>query len=277
MQLTAWPPDSLSDCPALQLLHTLAKQGITHLTAVPSLWKALAASLQRATTSRSSKPSSSSVLPALRLRVAVSSGEPLPAGLLEQLQQLLPLGCHIWNLYGSTEVAADCTAFDCTKWRPQAGQYAVQQVPVGHPISCTLLAVLAQAGPEQAADSAATDAAVAGQRALLPLGQVGEVAVAGAGLAAGYLCQQQAAASAAQLQRFVQLPTSQLEQAQLAGALVAVAADLPAAFWREDSTQLFLTGDMGWLDASGCLHLAGRRDLQVKIAGGGDARVACIK
>ena len=234
------------------------------------------ASLQRAATSGSSNPRSSGGIPALQLRVAVSSGEPLPLLLLGQLQQLLPQGCRIWNLYGSTEVAADCTAFACTTWRPQAGQQAEKQVPVGQPISSTLLAVLAPAGPEQAAASAATHAAAACQRAVLPLGEMGEVAVAGAGLAAGYLCQQQAAASAAQQQRFVQLPTSQLEQAQLAGASVAVAADLPAAFWREESTRLFLTGDMGWLDASGCLHLAGRRDLQIKIAGRGDARVACM-
>ena len=261
----------------LQLLRTLEQQRITHLAAVPSLWKALVASLQRETTSSSGNPSSGSIMPELQLRVAVSSGEPLPPGLLEQLQQLLPPGCHIWNLYGSTEVAADCTAFDCTQWRPQAGQQAEKQVPVGQPISGTLLAVLAPAGAEQADGSADTGAVAAGQRAVLPLGQMGEVAVAGAGLAAGYLCQQQAAASAAQQERFVRLSTSQLGQAQRAGASIAAAADLPAAFWQEESTRLFLTGDMGWLDAAGCLHLAGRRDLQVKIAGGCGATVACMR
>lgn len=252
----------------------------------------------------------SSTAARLRLRLVVSSGEPLPPGLLAGMQQLLPPGCRVLNLYGSTEVAADCTAFDCTAWRPQQGEQVQQQeqpaqqqpqadapdqqqqaqpaagqadqqqrVPVGQPISGMLVAVLA---PEDNADAAADGSSgralgqpqphaeaagtAGGERAVLPLGSIGEVAVAGAGLAAGYLCRHPAA-EAAQQQRLVRLPTKQLAQAQAAGASVAAAADLPPAFWQQGRVRAFLTGDLGWLDAAGCLHLLGRRDHQVKISG----------
>lgn len=276
----------------LQLLRVLAEQRITHLSAVPTAWRALAACARRL----------GDTLPTLRLRLAVSSGEPLPAGLLAQLRQLLPPGCRILNLFGSTEVAADCTAFDCTGWQPaqeralqQAGgkgvpsieqewqtqqqQAATANVPVGQPIRGAFIAVLgpepsdAGAGAEAAADAvapaaspAAHPAALFSQRAVLPLGVVGEVAVAGAALSAGYLAAHPAAA-AAQRQRFVALPTAALRAAQQAGSALAAGAGLPAHFWEADATRCFLTGDLGWLDAGGCLHLAGRRDLQVKVAG----------
>ena len=56
-------------------------------------------------------------LPALR--VLVSSGEPLTLRLLRQLDRVLPSSpaqTMIMNLYGSTEVAADCTSFDARHW-----------------------------------------------------------------------------------------------------------------------------------------------------------------
>lgn len=273
----------------LQLLHTLADHSITHLAAVPTLWRALVAALQQ----------DSSTASLLRLRLAVSSGEPLPPSLLADMQQLLPPGCRILNLYGSTEVAADCTAFDCTLWgpeqqldtAPQQVQAAEQQqqgdaqppeqlvhqprVPVGQPVSGMLVAVLAPEPDSDAALASGSQApaqqaggAAGGERAVLPLGCVGQVTVTGTGLAAGYLCRHPTAEQAQQ-QRFVQLPTLQLAQAGAAGGSVAAATDLPPAFWQQDSVRAFLTGDLGWLDASGCLHLRGRRDHQVKISGGG--------
>lgn len=50
----------------------------------------------------------------LRLKVLISSGEPLPWRLAHSLQQGLPFDCKLLNLYGSTEVAADCTCYDMT-------------------------------------------------------------------------------------------------------------------------------------------------------------------
>ncbi|PRW56561.1 non-ribosomal peptide synthetase [Chlorella sorokiniana] len=40
-----------------------------------------------------------------------------------------------------------------------------------------------------------------------------------------------------------------------------------STLWQQGSVRAFLTGDLGWLDASSCLHLLGRRDHQVKISG----------
>ena len=48
----------------------------------------------------------------LRLKVVVSSGEPLTLALAQALTSLLPHKCHLLNLYGCTEAAADCTCFD---------------------------------------------------------------------------------------------------------------------------------------------------------------------
>lgn len=50
----------------------------------------------------------------LSLKVVVSSGEPLTLTLAQALTPLLPHHCRLLNLYGCTEVAADCTCFDIT-------------------------------------------------------------------------------------------------------------------------------------------------------------------
>lgn len=238
------------------MLRFLSDQRITHLAAVPTLWHAVASAMQR-------QPD---VAARLRLRLAVSSGEPLQPGLLADLQRLLPAGCSILNLYGSTEVSADCTAFKCTSWQAPAsgggGQHPsrplTMQVPAGHPISETLLAVLE---------------GHAGTLRVAPACVAGQVAVGGTGLAAGYLSSDLAAAAAGQ-QRFVALPADELRQAQRDGRALAAAADVSLL---QGHVRLFLTGDCGWLDTSGCLHLAGRRDLQVKISGGPLRPVCCAE
>ena len=50
----------------------------------------------------------------VRLRVVVSSGEAMSVQLACSLQKVLPTSCRLLNLYGSTEVAADCTCCDIT-------------------------------------------------------------------------------------------------------------------------------------------------------------------
>lgn len=275
------------------------------MAAVPTLWRALAGAMQR-------QPDAAAQL---RLRLAVSSGEPLAAGLLAQLQRLLPSGCTIWNLYGSTEVAADCTAFDCTRWQPagpagpqeprvqqlqqQQGQaagsaHAQQQhstpgradmVPAGRAISGALVAVLALE-PEDELDPAGGAAGSAGpvepvsRRRALPAGELGEVAVGGAVLAAGYLGAHPATL-AAQRARFVRLPAGQLShpaaRRSASAGPEAAGPGRPAGVAQQHEqreqaeagqpVRVFLTGDLGWWDDVGCLHLAGRRDLQAKLSG----------
>ena len=48
----------------------------------------------------------------LALKVLISSGEPLTVALAQALRQCLPDSCSLLNLYGCTELAADCTCFD---------------------------------------------------------------------------------------------------------------------------------------------------------------------
>ena len=55
------------------------------------------------------------------MKVVISSGEPLNRGLANQLQQQLPPGCKLLNVYGSTEVAADATCFEVTNTRQVEG------------------------------------------------------------------------------------------------------------------------------------------------------------
>ena len=56
--------------------------------------------------------------PPLALRLVVSSGEALPPRLLRRLRAVLPPGAAVLNLYGSTEVAGDCTCFNASSWQP---------------------------------------------------------------------------------------------------------------------------------------------------------------
>lgn len=48
----------------------------------------------------------------LALRVLISSGEPLTVALAQAVRQCLPDSCSLLNLYGSTELAADCTCLE---------------------------------------------------------------------------------------------------------------------------------------------------------------------
>ena len=170
------------------------------------------------------EPFGAAGLPALR--VLVSSGEPLPLSLLRQLDALLPEPATILNLYGSTECAADVTWLDARRWLQQqdaAQQHAqpgvhaeqpdqaaansagtsskataseaVQQgsqavpeqgVPVGQPID-NMAVFIAQPLREDMPSSAADVACRSEGCTLLRRGALGEVCVAGVGVAEGYL------------------------------------------------------------------------------------------
>lgn len=67
--------------------------------------------------------------------MAVSSGEPLPVALLARMQAVLPASVRILNLYGCTEVAADCTCLDATSWLQQAQQVLDLALRAGRPPS----------------------------------------------------------------------------------------------------------------------------------------------
>lgn len=125
------------------------------------------------------------------------------------------LGARLHNLYGPAEAAIDVSFHDCHR------DETALDVPIGRPIANTRLHLL--------------------DRHLLPVppGAAGEIHIAGANVARGYLGRPTLTA-----ERFVPDPSS----------------PVPGA-------RLYRTGDMARLDAAGELVYLGRRDFQVKLRG----------
>nr|AGS49469.1 long-chain-fatty-acid--CoA ligase [uncultured bacterium esnapd6] len=144
------------------------------------------------------------------LRRVMCSGETLPVGLAARFHEVSGVPVH--NLYGVAGAALDVTSWEYVPEAPTA--------PIGRPISNTSVYVL---------DS---------QLHMTPLGVVGEVYVAGAGLARGYLGR-----SAMTADHFVACPFG------------------PAG------TRMYRTGDLARWNADGELEYAGRADEQARIRG----------
>src|SRR4029077_15697555 len=123
--------------------------GVTTLHFVPSMLQAFMESV----------PHEAARLSAVR-RI-ICSGEALPAELRDQVSQHLPQ-VQLENLYGPTEASIDVTRWAC------AGDQS-REVPIGRPIWNTQAYVLDR-GLEP-----------------VPAGVVGELYIAGVGLARGYL------------------------------------------------------------------------------------------
>ncbi len=142
-------PNTIVRDPRL-LVGELAAARVTRLALVPSLLAAVLDTL----------PDLGARLPALRL--CVSSGEALPSSLGDRFRAALP-HCRLVNLYGSTEVSADVTAFDASRPLPD-----LATVPIGRPIANTRAYVLDP------------------RRNLVPIGVPGELYLGGDGLSEGY-------------------------------------------------------------------------------------------
>ncbi|MBB5953676.1 amino acid adenylation domain-containing protein [Saccharothrix tamanrassetensis] len=132
------------------LVRSLAGHQVSRITLVPSLLHALLDAF----------PDLGDRLP--RLRHWITSGEAVPVELVRRFHRQVP-GAALWNLYGSTEVAADCTWFDTA----DLGDAAT--VPIGRPIANTSVYVL---------DPSLRP---------VPVGMPGRIHVGGAALADGYL------------------------------------------------------------------------------------------
>lgn len=151
------------------LVSTAAAWRVTHLSGSPSLWRALVS------------------LPASRLRswntlrLAISSGEQLDAGLVASWNEKFP-GGRLLNVYGTTE-ACRPAAYDTTGLDGHSGRAA--HVPIGKPIGGATIHILDEELVEVAR------------------GSVGEVCVAGKCLADGYLNLPELTAS-----RFVTAPAA---------------------------------------------------------------------
>jgi amino acid adenylation domain-containing protein len=144
------------------------------------------------------------------LRLRLCGGEALPRELADQLSEP---GAALWNLYGPTET---------TVWSA-AGivSSGTGPVEIGPPVDHTRLYVLDE------------------RMAPVPVGVVGEVYIAGRGVARGYHGQPRLTAR----------------------------AFLPDPWADEPGARMYRTGDLGrWREGSG-LELIGRTDHQVKIRG----------
>jgi acyl-coenzyme A synthetase/AMP-(fatty) acid ligase len=145
------------------------------------------------------------------LRWIEVAGEAFPAALANKVVDLLP-GCGVHNLYGPTEAAVEVTAWQHV---PSANQ-----VPIGAPVWNTQVYVL---------DGALRP---------VPPGVAGELYLAGAGLARGYLGQMDLTAN-----RFVACP------------------------YGAPGTRMYRTGDLVRWNQDGQVEYIGRTDFQVKVRG----------
>jgi|GEM_PF-2855171 len=127
----------------------IAREQISRIVMVPSLLRAM---LDRV-------PDIESKLRSLRL--CVSSGETLPAQLVQRFYAVVP-GAALVNFYGSSEVSADAT------WH-RVNTSDTAPIPIGLPIPGNRIVVLDRAGQ------------------VLPVGAPGQIVIGGVGVARGYL------------------------------------------------------------------------------------------
>ena len=135
----------------LDLVRLLATHNVSRMVLVPSLLRILFQTMRN--------PSED--WPDLRL--CVTSGEAVPLKLVHEFRENFPKA-RLLNLYGSSEVSADVTCFDCADLESNA-----KSVPLGKPISNSVIHILDKNSQRVA------------------VGEMGEICVGGAGLASGYL------------------------------------------------------------------------------------------
>jgi amino acid adenylation domain-containing protein len=187
------------------LIEAVRRYGITVMESVPSLLGALLDHLD----AYSAEPIDVS------LRWMISTGEALPPHILERWIRRFP---HVpmCNAYGPTECSDD-VSHHCVIEQPRS----TAVVPIGRPIANTRLYVLDD------------------QLQPVPIGAVGELCVAGAGVGRGYLG----------------------NPARTADVFI------PDPFAVEPGARLYKTGDLARYDSTGTLEHLGRIDDQVKIRG----------
>jgi len=184
----------------------IRQQGLTVWFAVPSVISFL----------KEMKLLRPGIFPSLRL--SLFAGEPLPRELADAWQEAAPHS-RIDNLYGPTEATVDCL------WQPYISPLRITPgrgvVAIGQPYEGMCAEIVDVAGN------------------FLKSGEVGELAVSGPQVSAGYLDNPELTA-----RRYPCLKHP----------------ELGASTW-------YLTGDLSYRDADGIFHYLGRVDNQVKVMG----------
>ncbi|MEY9860769.1 amino acid adenylation domain-containing protein/thioester reductase-like protein [Catenulispora sp. GAS73] len=189
----------------IQTVNTIEAHGITACDFVSSIFNTLVTLVDN-------DPAAVTKLRSLRWLVVGS--EPVNPAMVRRLTSLLP-GLKVTNGYGPTETSIGMA------FHPMSESDG-DSVPVGRPID-NCYAVIVDEGLRP-----------------VPQGDIGEIAVGGACMGAGYFGAPSVTASV-----FVPNPFT---------------AWIPG-------DRLYLTGDLGRLDEQGRLFLSGRKDFQVKIGG----------
>ncbi len=179
------------------------RNGVTHLLASPAILEVV---LSQAEGHPPAWPA---------LRFATTSTEQIPVIMLERWRRAFP-GVPLFNLYGSTECSSNVTVYDTSALDVDA-----LRVPVGRPIANVQVHILDEG------------------LGLVPIGATGEMCVAGACLARGYL----------------NLPDLTNDRF------------VPDPFSDDPDARLYRTGDLARRRADGNMELIGRVDNQVTIRG----------
>ncbi len=151
-----------------------------------------------------------------RIGSLVLGGEPLKADALRWWRERAP-GMRIFNHYGPTEATVGCVVNELGELPDLCGG----NVPIGRPISNMRVYILDE------------------RRMPVPVGVVGEIHVAGAGVARGYFLRPELTR-----ERFLDDP-----------------------FCGRPGERMYRTGDLGRWRADGSIEFLGRNDHQVKIRG----------
>ncbi|EJL94067.1 amino acid adenylation enzyme/thioester reductase family protein [Herbaspirillum sp. CF444] len=192
------------------LFKFIQAQRITHLNFAPSALRIFLLSVRNQAISNEH----------LALKYLMVAGEAFPPEVVRLAQDIFQ-GVQIENIYGPTEVSIYGSYFSCKQSHAHS---TASTTPIGKPISNTKMYVLDH------------------HQQALPLGVVGELCVAGPGLARGYRNRR-----ALTEEKFVRNPFSR--------------------WFKRHEKKLYRTGDLARWRADGSIEYLGRIDTQVKIRG----------
>ncbi|WP_407175621.1 non-ribosomal peptide synthetase [Bradyrhizobium sp. STM 3562] len=147
------------------------------------------------------------------LRFLLVGGEEINPSTIRKLKRLLP-SLSVINTYGPTECAIGMAFHEICKTDES-------KIPLGSPIANTYAVILDE------------------RNRAVPVGTVGQIAISGDCLGAGYFDEPQQTEAAFILNPFHEIPYP----------------------------RLYLTGDLGHVGADGLLHFNGRNDSQIKLGG----------